>query len=47
VLGGFHFTLVMMRMMTMGELLAPGSWPPEYAGNNPVARLTQELLGLA
>jgi aminoglycoside phosphotransferase (APT) family kinase protein len=47
VLGGFHFTLVMMRMMTMGELLAPGSWPPEYAVNNPVARLTQELLGLA
>jgi aminoglycoside phosphotransferase (APT) family kinase protein len=46
-LGGFHFTLVMMRIGAMAELLAPGSWDPEYAVNNPVAQLTKELIGIA
>jgi aminoglycoside phosphotransferase (APT) family kinase protein len=46
-LGGFHFTLVMMRIGAMAALLAPGSWDPEYAVNNPVAQLTKELIGIA
>ena len=46
-LGGFHFTLVMMRIGAMTDLLAPGMWNPEYAVNNPVAQLTKELIGLA
>jgi aminoglycoside phosphotransferase (APT) family kinase protein len=45
-LGGFHFTLVMMRIGAMAELLAPGMWPAEYSVNNPVAQLTKELIGL-
>jgi aminoglycoside phosphotransferase (APT) family kinase protein len=43
-LGGFHFTLVMMRIGAMTELLAPGAWDPSYSVNNPVAQLTKELI---
>jgi aminoglycoside phosphotransferase (APT) family kinase protein len=46
-LAGFHFTLVMMRIGAMAELLAPGSWDPQQSVNNPVAHLTKELIGLA
>jgi aminoglycoside phosphotransferase (APT) family kinase protein len=44
-LGGFHFTLVMMRIIAMSELLAPGAWDPAYAVDNPVAQLTKQLIG--
>jgi aminoglycoside phosphotransferase (APT) family kinase protein len=46
-LGGFHFTLVMMKIGAMMNLLAPGSWPADYTVTNPVARLTQELIDVA
>jgi aminoglycoside phosphotransferase (APT) family kinase protein len=46
-LGGFHFTLVMMKIGAMMNLLAPGSWPADSTVTNPVARLTQELIDVA
>ena len=43
-LGGFHFTLVMMRIGAMTELLAGGN-AAVYSVNNPVAQLTKQLIG--
>jgi aminoglycoside phosphotransferase (APT) family kinase protein len=43
-LGGFHFTLVMMRIGAMMDLLAPGTWPAGYSAQNPVAQLTAALI---
>jgi len=44
-LAGFHFSLVMMRIKAMGDLLAPGMYPDGMDIYNPVAVLTSQLIG--
>jgi aminoglycoside phosphotransferase (APT) family kinase protein len=46
-LAGFHFALVMMRIDAMNRALDPQRWQPGMAVDNPVARLTKELIGIA
>jgi aminoglycoside phosphotransferase (APT) family kinase protein len=46
-LAGFHFTLVMIRLIAMNELFNPGTMPAGYDATNPVATLTKELIGIA
>ena len=45
-LGGFHFTLVLIKLFEMIGLLDPESAMPEMAVHNPVATLTAQLLDI-
>ena len=46
VLGGFHFTLVMIKIAEMMERFVPDMADPRMAIYNPVAQITAGLIGL-
>jgi aminoglycoside phosphotransferase (APT) family kinase protein len=47
ILGGFHFTIIMMRLGRMRMELSPEDADPDFAVHNPGPVLTAKLLGLS